>query len=118
MTYAVAAATMLAAAAAQSASWRRQPQHAAALAQPRARQPVFLTEIMSTTSEEGKAYLGSPRGGFGGPVIASHKGVAMAFFDGHKYLCADDPGQHDILCQRSANRGRNWTNCGAATGRF
>ena len=47
----------------------------------------------------------------GGPEIISHKNATLAFFDGHKYNCADFPGQHDILCQRSTNQGRSWSNC-------
>jgi hypothetical protein len=70
---------------------------------------------MSTTSGEGKEYLSNPRGGFGGPVLASHKSATMAFFDGYKYNCANFSGQYDLLYQRTTNNGRNWSNSGDAT---
>ena len=57
-------------------------------------------------------YLRSKGGGFGGPTLVAHQGVVLAFFAGHKYNCADSPGQQDILCRRSTTKGNNWTNCG------
>ena len=57
-------------------------------------------------------YLRSKGGGFGGPTLVAHQGVVLAFFAGHKYNCADSPGQQDILCRRSTTKGQNWTNCG------
>ena len=39
------------------------------------------------------SYLGSSRGGFGGPAMISVEDVVLVTFDGHKYNCADFPGQ-------------------------
>ena len=49
--------------------------------------------------------------GFGIPSLLSTRGQLFAFVEGRKFSCADAPGQHDLLCQRSDDGGAAWTNC-------
>jgi hypothetical protein len=50
---------------------------------------------------------------FGIPSLLSVNNTLLAFCEGRKFSCADSPGQHDILCQRSEDGGSSWVNCAA-----
>ena len=74
--------------------------------------PTSSCKNLSNPQCRNYSYLVGSRCGFGGPAMVSHAGVLLVVFDGHKCNCADFPGQHDILCQRSTDFGMTFGKCG------
>ena len=47
----------------------------------------------------------------GVPSLLSFNNTLLAFCEGRQFSCADTPGQHDLLYQRSTDGGTEWQNC-------